>query len=445
MPSFLQLMAQRTVSDVKAQLIALCQANGLPVTSWPLGRPSERWLDITPRLVNAVLSGITTQAVRGFFLDLSTDPGDDGDLSTDQTPRGGFLSAFGEGWYYTTRRGRTFATTTVTLQNTGTGSSLAFLAFDLTFTTTDAAKPGGGRPTFRNETGSIIIPPGASVTFSVTAEQIGSYGNVSTNSLTLVTHSFDGAGVLTVTASGLAIGSDREDAGLYRARCRFAAAKLSPGGPGAAYRYAANTAIDGTPLQRYDGSGAVGITKTYASPDSSTGQVLAYFADDDGAADTIDVNSANANIEGVVLGVIANPIGVVPDTVTYIGAAATEVTVNIVGTAKIKSRKGVSDSALKTLAENAFNNAPTDTNYGGAALYFRVLDIGGRDQVAGAGVVPTSDLVGAVYSCKFLASDMVPAGLHAVVITTPGGASTAIALGHVAKLGTCALAVTVVS
>lgn len=432
MPSFLQLMAQRTLSSIKAQFVALAQANALPVTTWTPGDPSERWIDITPRLVFAVLAGVTTQAVRAFFLDLATDPGDPGDLSADPTPRPGFLSALGEGWYGTTRRGQTYATTTLTITNTsGSGSSLAFSAGDLTFTTI----VDGAHPTYRNEAGSIALGPGGTVTFAVVAEQIGSVGTVGANGLTLVTHSFDGTGVLAVTSSIAGIGEEREAPDLYRARCRLAASKLSPGGPQAAYKYAANTARDGTPLQRHDNTGPVAISKTYVSADSALGIVLAYFANDTGPCDVVDLDSANANITGVPLDIITDPLGVVPDAITYTGLAAIATPINITATAKIKSRHGTVDNVLKAACEAAIPLAWD--------AYFAALDIGGRDQSAGVGVVPTSDLLGVVYS-TVLPGESAPAGLHAVAVTTPGGSTTTVLLGHVAQVGTPVITVTVV-
>jgi hypothetical protein len=111
-------------SAIKIQLSALAYANGLPVTSWIPGEPTERWLDITPRLMAAVISDPLTQLVRGMFLDLATDPGDlaaDGtpDMSADQTPRPGFLSALGLSWFGTARREQTYAVCTVTVRNDG--------------------------------------------------------------------------------------------------------------------------------------------------------------------------------------------------------------------------------------------------------------------------------------------------------------------------------------
>lgn len=432
--SFLDLMTARTLEGLKRELIAINKAFGNPVNTWIPGEPTERWLDLTPRMIYAVLAGITTQAVRGFFLDLTTDPGDPGDLSADQTPRPGFLSAFGEGWWGTTRRGQTYSTTTVVLKNNGSTTSLPFKPFDLTFTTVaspggplgggEAAKSDGGRPTFRNTAdnsvytglgGTLTLAPGASATIPVACEQIGTYGSVSANSLVCVTGSF---GTLITTSSALAIGSAREDADLYRERCKTAPAKFSTGGPEEKYKRAATTNADGTPLQRYDDSGPVGITKSYFSMNSLSNVVRGYFADDDGAADAVDVDSANANITGVALGVITDPQGAVAECTTYIGAAATETTITVVGTATIKRVKGMSDSDLKAAAEAASDAA--------IVAYFKRTDIGGNNQTAGAGVVATSDLVAASGSSY--------PGLHGVALSSPATSTTSIAVGHVAKL-----------
>lgn len=434
MVAFSDLYAQPTLSQIKSEVLSIATAAGLKVTSWILGRPSERWIEIVARVTDAFASTVTTQAVRGFFLDLATDPGDAGDLSADQTPRPGWLSALGASWYGVERRGQTFATTPVLLSNTGS-TPATFRPFDLTF---ERATPNadGGTPTYRNEAdpsiytgigGTLTLAPGASATIPVIAEQAGSYGNAVAGAIsTVVTQSF---GSLSCTNASAAVGADREDADTYRARCRVAAAKLSPGGPGAAYRFAANTARDGSPLQRFDGSGIVGINRVFVSPESATGLVTVYFADPDGPADVVDVSSANANITGIALGVITDPLGVLPDAVTILptltdpntggpgGAAAIATNITIAGTAKIKARAGVTGSALIALAQQAIAER-LDT------VTFPALPIGGLDQVAGAGVIYTSDLADEVRD----STD----GIYGVTLTSPATPTTAILLGHVA-------------
>ncbi|MEK9646432.1 MAG: hypothetical protein VW547_12890, partial [Alphaproteobacteria bacterium] len=90
MVAFGDLLELPTRAEIKARIITYAEAALLPVTSWVLGDPSERWIEISARAIDGFLSNITTQAVRAFFFDLTTDPGDAGDLSADQTPRPGW-------------------------------------------------------------------------------------------------------------------------------------------------------------------------------------------------------------------------------------------------------------------------------------------------------------------------------------------------------------------
>ena len=431
---FTDLLVLLTLSTIKAEILAIAAAAGLKANTWILGRPSERWIEIVSRAINDFTSVPLAQAVRGFFLDLATDPGDPGDLSADQTPRPGWLSALGFSWYGVERGGQTYATGFVTITNTGSSPTLPFRAMDLTFQRSTAGADNG-TPTYRNTSdpsiytglgGTLILAPGASRTIPIAAEQLGSYGSATAGSVsTVVTQSF---GELSCTnASGL-VGQEREDPDLYRTRCRREADGLSPGGPGNAYRLAANTARDGSPLQRFDGSGAVGITRTYVSPTSSEGKVTCYFADADGPADAIDVSSANANITGIALGVITNPRGILPDAVTILptvsdpntlgpgGAAAIATNITVAGTAKIKARPGVTGAALIALAQAAIAEHLD-------GVLFPSWDIGGLDQVAGAGVIYRSDIQDGITS----AAD----GVYAVSLSSPP-TTTAVILGHVA-------------
>lgn len=401
--AFSDLLELLTLSAIKAEILAIAAAAGLKANTWILGRPSERWIEIVARAIDEFTSKPLAQAVRGFFLDLATDPGDPGDLSAAQTPRPGWLSALGFSWYGVERRGQTYATGFVVLTNTGSAATMPFKAFDLTFQRATAGADGG-TPTYRNTAdpsiytglgGTLILAPGASVTIPIAAEQIGSYGSATAGSIsTVVTQTF---GELTCTNAGGLVGQEREDPERYRARCRTAAAKLSPGGPGAAYVYAANTARDGSPLQRFDGSGAVGITRTYVRPTAADATVKVFFADDDGPADAIDVSSANANITGTTLGVISDPIGVLPDAITILpvvsdpntggpgGDAATATPIPVVGTAKIKARPGVTGATLIALAQQAIAEELDLRTFPG-------WPIGGLDQTAGSGFVYQNDI-----------------------------------------------------
>lgn len=443
--AFSDLYSLPTAAQIKARVIALMQANGLRVTAWILGLPSERWIEVISRAIDAYSSGPVTAAIRGFFLDLATDPGDPGDLSPDQTPRAGFLSALGEGWYGVTRGGATYATTTLTIQNTGT-TTATFKPFDLTFTldATTTPRGDGGLPTYRNTEdgaiyagigGTLSLAPNATATIPVQCEQLGTYGSANNGTpgtagaiTVCVTQTF---GTIEVTTANTASGQEREDRALYIARCRQAADAASPNGTADAYRYAATTAKAGTALQRYDGSGQVGVTRVYVSVDSALGEVNVYLADNDGPADAIDVRSASANILGLALGDNTDPIGVVPLGVTFgpststyggllpsgtpIAAAASATNIAISGTAKIKAVPGIDSATLKTTVEAAIVSRLDD--------YFASIPIGGVDQTAGAGYVYTADIIGEIHAAY--------AGLYAEVLSSPGTSSTSIPAGNV--------------
>ncbi len=423
MPSFSDLYTTATASEIKAAILGIADAAGLLVTTWILGEPSERWIEITARALDAFTSTIQAQYVRSWFLDLATDPGDPGDLSADQTPRPGWLSALGENWYGTIRGGQTLATGTLTVTNVG-GSSATIYPLSLTFQSA-VVQSDGGYPTYRNSEdpsvytnpdGSVTLAASASIDLPIVAEQIGTYANAQPGHIVVVVTS--GSGSFTCTNASPVLGTEREDPDAYRERCRTAAAQQSPGGPGNAYRRAATTAIDGSALQRWDGSGPVGTTRTYVSTDSTLGYVFCFFADNDGPVDAVDLVSSNANITGVAFGDITDPIGVVPDCVTYQGAAATAVTISVSGTCKIKAKAGVTALAVKNAIVAALTTA------------FASFEIGGFDQVAGAGVIYTVDLSGIV-------RDAFP-GIYDVTIVAPAGASTALAIGEVAVLDSVA-------
>lgn len=440
MVAFADLIKLPTLAQIKALVITGATNLGLPVTSWVPGDPSERWMEILPRGIDGFLSNITTQAVRFFFFELTTDPGDPGDLSADQTPRPGMLSAFGSGWWGVTRGQATYAVGSVTLTNTG-ASPATFSAYDLTFQRSTLG-PNGAIPTYRNATDTSIyvglgdtltLAAGANITIPIIAEQVGTMPNAAPGEISVVvTNSF---GTFTVTNPSPVLGTDREDRALYIARCRLQSAAASPAGPADAYRYASTTGADGKPLQLWDGSGATTVNRVYVDPDSSVGGVTIYLANTSGPASTVEVSSANANINGITLadtnGKVwnLNPIGVVPDCVTLgptisdskTGAPgpAAAIATNygfLAGTVRIKAVPGVASLTVIAEIHQAFDEA--------VGLYFETVPIGGLDQTAGAGVVYRNDVESVLKDCY-------PA-LYAANLTKPASVTTVIAVGHVA-------------
>lgn len=450
--------------ETKAAIIAIAQASAVDTTSFIEGDPTERFLEYTARALKSY-GKVPQMAVRALFFKLSTDPGDvadDGlpDLSADQTPRAGMLSAVGAGFYGTERGGQTRATSFVTIRNTGSAVSSPFSAGQLAFEYSTATRDDGGKPTYTSTadpsvyTGigaTLTLAAGASVTLPVQCDQLGTYGNAAANQIdTCVTQSF---GTFTVTASTTAIGEDREERAAYITRCELEGDSNAPGGPTNAYLRAATTGRDGKKLQRFDGTGPVTITDAYVSPDSSTGAITIYFRGLSGAVDDVDVSSANANITGIPLGVITDPIGVLPDTVAIGptatdpntggpgGASCTNTTIAVTFSVKIRASRvpgGASPGTYTSGGSPPANVLALGTAANDAlSAYLLSTGVGGLDQVAGAGVVYTADLPGVV-------RDSV-SGFYDPIVTLPSTSTTAIALGHIATLGALTWTITVVS
>lgn len=443
--------------QTKSNILAIAVAANLSATAFVLGEPSERWMEIMARAMDA-WGSVPAQAVAGNFLDLATDPGDTGplgpDLSADQTPRPGFLSALGQGWFGTTRGVQTYATSTLTITNTRSDHApISFGTFAQTFER-NYAEPDSTTPTYRNVDAVTALPWGASATIGVIADKIGKYASATLGTIDhATTTSF---GTMSVAASSAAVGNDREARQAYIDRCRTYADSLAPGGPLKAYVRAMNTAIDGTLLQRHDGSGPVRLTSAYVSPSSSTGNVTMYVYGP--SMDTIDRDSANANMLGLPKGVITSPVGCLPDTVgllplVYSGGAlpdgtpgaalATATTIAVTYSIKIKASAVAGGATPGTYTTGGSPPAPVLAIFnaiGGQITTYLLpssIPVGGLEQTAGTGVVYTADLPGVIRATQ--------AGLYDPIVTAPAGATTAIALGHYASVGVITGSMTVVA
>lgn len=419
MSVFTDLTSPETLASVRARVRGFAESSGVAITDWVVGAVGEQ-------LYQAMCLALYTYAkvvptyTRGFVsLDLSTDPGDVDpydDSNELLAPADGYLSAFGANTFGTTRAGATAATGFFTLANTG-AVARTFAPDSLTFTWT-AVSPPTPAPTYRNSAdptiytnadGTCTLAAGATIILPITAEEDGTRSNAPATAITLTTTLLGCAGTNALAVTG----SDREDADTYRARCRQAPARISLGGPSAAYQYLAAKNLDGTPLLNASGN-AVNITRVQTTQDSSTGIVLAKYASDSGAASGEDVTAANTNIEADAFAV--------PDAITFTGSAAVAVSIHVSGTAKVKAGPGVTEAAVKAAILAALAAAFQDGDQ---------FPVGGLDQDgSGNGVIYTTDL-------RAIAAGAYP-GLYAVATVTPAAATTALAFGEVATLNSVA-------
>lgn len=409
------LIQNETLTAVRNRVIGFAQAAGLAITNWVVGSVGEQMLQ-TVAVVEFAKSNVISKVIRCFTsLDLSVDPGDSDAYDTSNallTPAKGLLSAFGENTFGTARAEASLATGTALFDNSAGLVARTFAPYALTWTWT--VDLGGGipapPPTYRNAEdpdiytnfdGTVTVAAGATLEIPIVAEEVGTRSNAGVGALSLTTSL---VGVTSTNTTPI-VGTDREDAAVYRERCRQAGSRLSFAGPADAYAHFAAKYLDGTAVLNELGA-PVAITRAQVSEESDTGIVNVWFADVDGAPISEDVDAANENIELHAF--------VVPDAITYTGSAAVEVAVPVAGTAKVKSAPGVTVAGVKAAILAKLSST------------FAAYPIGGRDQVAGAGVLYTADLHGAVATAY--------PGLYSAAITTPAGVTTALAAGRVAVL-----------
>lgn len=473
------LLALPDASTTKTFILQYAQAAYPPVdtTSFELGDPTERFLEIASQAMQA-WGVVPQQAVEALFFPLATDPGDvrdDGtpDPSPNQTPRPGMLSAVGQSFYGTTRGGQTYAESFVTIKNNGATATLPFgpgqLTLEYSTAPATAYRTDGGTPTYVNTAdasiytgigGTLTLAPNATATIPVLAVQIGGYGAAPLGGIDMVvTQSFGNlvvvGGSSTATASGAQL--ERETRDLYIARCLLSADAHSPGGPQAAYLRAMRSAKDGTILQRYDGSGPVNIIGGYVSPSSTTGVVTIYYQGPAGAVDAIDRDSANANALGTPLGVITDPIGVMPGTATLApftygssaalpsgtpgGDTCANLPIAVTYSARIPASLVVGGASLGTYMSGGSPPAPIANIFTAIAttlgIFLPGLGVGGVEQVAGAGVVYTSDIQDAIPTAY--------KGVRSPNVTLPASSTSAVALGQCPIAGTITGTLTVVA
>jgi hypothetical protein len=416
--ALVDLFTSATLTEIKAKVAGFAETAQLFPTSWYPGAPGEQLYQAFTQALQFYVGG-NAQIVRGFFLDLATDPGDEDPYDpTNVTlePAPGFLSALGLNCFFTVRPGATFATTDVVMTNNTSFPTDPFLPGAIT-----VARAGHPEVTYRNSAdpslylgagGTTYIPAGQSRTLPFTAETPGTGFNVVPDELT----ECPTLPSLGVTNPGAAIGTDRMSAPDYRALCRTQAAATSPNGAPDAWRRGATTNLDGTPLLRPDGA-PVGITKVQVSAGSPTGRVDVYYGDDDGTMDATDVATANANIISVVTSV---PDGFVfgPSFAPGLVGGVAATPISIVPTWAVKFRSKYRGATVSSGTVNTAIKAAL-------AERFKEYPIGGFEQTAGAGSISLEEIRATVKSAHPAITD--------AVMSSPVGA-TAIGVGEIPRL-----------
>jgi hypothetical protein len=409
-----------TLAEVKAKIAGFAELGNLLLTAWQSGDSNEQFYQAISLGIQYYTTN-NSQAIRGFYLDTATDPGDPDPYNPDnellpKTP--GYLTALGESMFFTQRPEESFATTSITFANGGIFPAGPFGPGDLT-----VAHEDNPEVTYKNAPmdgvytgpgGTLTVLAGQSPSLDFIAESPGPAFNADPSKLTVLVTAYTG---VTVTNPAAAIGTDRMEIETYRALCRTQATTTSPNGGRDAYLRWSRLNRDGSPLLN-SSDAAVGITRVQVSGSSVTGNVFVYYADDDGAAIALDVTAANDNIELEILGI--------GDTITFTGAAAVEVPIVVTWAVEYSALflgRAVTGPTIK-----AAINAALEAR-------FPLYPVGGFKQTLGAGSISLEEIRATVKGAHPAIGDATlssPVGSTALaigrvpVLTTPTGTETAV-------------------
>jgi uncharacterized phage protein gp47/JayE len=373
MASLASLILQETKQAIYARGLAVAQALGLPVTSWIAGDPTRSLYWYLAEVLST-LEVMVAGYVASGFLDYAT---------------GDWLTVLAKQVYNVDRVEATYASTSVTLTNTG-GGLYVIAPGDVVVKDTATGK------TYTNTSGGTLASgAGHTLALDFVADESGSGSNAAASAIdTLVT------GMLGVTCTNAtaAVASDAESDPDLRQRCRDKLGTLSPNGPRDAYDYVVRTSSLTNSLE---------ITRSRTIADSNTGNVTVYVAGSSGAVTGAAVTAAQSAVQ-----LWATPLCITP-TVANCTSTAIDVTYELWMYASV----GVDVPTIEAAVQAALTSM------------FAARPIGGD-------IIPPS-ATGALYQ-SLIASTI--RGVYSndafrVSVTAPSG-DTALAINAVPALGT---------
>lgn len=381
---FESLMARQTIADIRASMVAACEAVDFLVSRLPiLSRLRKLALDAVPVIVQSA-TAVNAEAIRGGLLDYAS---------------GVWLELLAINLYgiEAGRIAETFATTPVTFVNTS-NSPYNFADGEVIV--------GNGVVTYTAPAFELAAAgnDGDEVTVDVTATVAGSSGSTLAATITTMVTTFNG---VACTNDSAASGTDEETDEQLRERCRLSRAALSNAGPVDAIRYVALSAV------RTDGT-AIGVTRVQVVENgTSVGDVAVYLADSDGSVAVDDVARIDHLLRTLVI----------PTGVNYIGTFDCDtVSVAITYTARYKASSGFSEAELATMVAAALAEMFANHPIGG---YF---DSGGGP----SGVMYRNEIAATIACVTGEDSDERP--IKSVTVSLPAGDVT-LDPGEVATLG----------
>lgn len=280
--SVAQLFVVQTAEAFVAQGLAVAQSLGIVTTTWRTGDPTKSLYSFLAQAL-AEREPLIAQFIQSGFLSSAND--DD------------WLTLIASDVYGVPRVAATFATSNVTVQNSG-GGFYPITPGDITFKSSISGK------TYHN-TGSATLAAGVTLTLVVQADDSGSGSSAGVDEIDTLVTSLLGVAVLSSTQ---AVGIDRQDGVSLKAQCQSTLGALSPNGPADAYEYVCrNPAL----------TGVQDITRAASFGDNTTLTVTIYIAGAAGPVAGASVTAAQAAVErwATPLCVLPTVINAVADTI----------------------------------------------------------------------------------------------------------------------------------
>lgn len=326
-----ELTTPATREEVEAAIYATLAGRGAKTTTWKPGAV-VRTIITGVSIVLAALSQLQAAIAKGGFLELAEDD---------------WLTLVARYVYDVERSTGAFATSTVTVDNTG-GGVYAGAADDLVFSSSTTGQ------TYRNTAAFSIGALETGVEIPVQAVELGTDSNASVDEIDTLETTLSGVVVVSSTA---AIGQDEETDAQLRQRCREKTGTLSPNGPRDAYAFVARSAV-----RAADGT-AIGVTRVLTVADGN-GNVDVYVA------------TASGTVPGTVgdpatdLGAVADAIhqSCEPLAVTPLVQNGTPVTQDLTYELWVRDTSGLSEAELEELVEEAYEAFCAEQPIGGVVL-----------------------------------------------------------------------------
>lgn len=255
------LLISETADAIFEASLRLAELAGLPVSSWRAGDPTRTQLRTQAAKLES-LDATRVEYARSSFLETAT---------------GDMLTLRATDVYNVDREGETFATPTITVNNTG-GGVFEIAARGLTFSSSITGA------TYVNQSTVTIDSLETGVEILLEAEEGGSAGSAAADEIdTIVSPPLIGVEIVSNTASS---GVDEQSDEGVRELCIASLGALSPDGAADGYEFVARNS---------ELTGVEGITRAQASGDSADGTVTLYVGTDTaavGAPELADIQAA---------------------------------------------------------------------------------------------------------------------------------------------------------